>query len=287
MRTPAGLQPLLDDGIIDEVIRQLKSGKEASVYVVRTGSEIRCAKVYKDMAQRSFQQRAQYQEGRKVRGSRQARAMAKSTRFGRKEQEEAWKNTEVDALYQLVAAGVRVPQPFGFFNGVLIMELVTDAEGQSAPRLGEVDLSAAEAREVHQFLIRQVVRMLCTGLIHGDLSEFNVLIGPQGPVIIDLPQAVNAAGNNNALAMLQRDVKNLADTLGRFAPELLTTDYAREMWALFQQGELKPDTPLTGIFINDEPAADLVDVMLAIDDARDEAIRRQRGREEAHAGGES
>lgn len=287
MRTPAGLQPLLDDGIIDEVIRQLKSGKEASVYVVRTGSEIRCAKVYKDMAQRSFQQRAQYQEGRKVRGSRQARAMAKSTRFGRKEREEAWKNTEVDALYQLVAAGVRVPQPFGFFNGVLIMELVTDAGGQSAPRLGEVDLSAAEAREVHQFLIRQVVRMLCTGLIHGDLSEFNVLIGPQGPVIIDLPQAANAAGNNNALAMLQRDVKNLADTLGRFAPELLTTDYAREMWALFQQGELKPDTPLTGIFINDEPAADLVDVMLAIDDARDEAIRRQRGREEAQAGGES
>lgn len=287
MRTPAGLQPLLDDGIIDEVIRQLKSGKEASVYVVRTGSEIRCAKVYKDMAQRSFQQRAQYQEGRKVRGSRQARAMAKSTRFGRKEQEEAWKNTEVDALYQLVAAGVRVPQPFGFFNGVLIMELVTDAGGQSAPRLGEVDLSAAEAREVHQFLIRQVVRMLCTGLIHGDLSEFNVLIGPQGPVIIDLPQAVNAAGNNNALAMLQRDVKNLADTLGRFAPELLTTDYAREMWALFEQGELKPETPLTGIFISDEPAADLVDVMLAIDDARDEAIRRQRGREEAQAGGES
>lgn len=287
MRTPAGLQPLLDDGIIDEVIRQLKSGKEAAVYVVRTGSEIRCAKVYKDMAQRSFQQRAQYQEGRKVRGSRQARAMAKSTRFGRKEQEAAWKNTEVDALYQLVAAGVRVPQPFGFFNGVLIMELVTDAEGQSAPRLGEIDLSAAEAREVHQFLIRQVVRMLCTGLIHGDLSEFNVLVGPQGPVIIDLPQAVSAAGNNNALAMLQRDVKNLADTLGRFAPELLTTDYAREMWALFEQGELEPDTPLTGIFINDETAADLDDVMLAIGDARDEAIRRQRGREAVKAGGES
>jgi RIO kinase 1 len=283
MRTPEGLQPLLDDGIIDEVIRQLKSGKEASVYVVRSGSEIRCAKVYKDMAQRSFQQRAQYQEGRKVRGSRQARAMAKSTRFGRKEQEAAWKNTEVDALYQLVAAGVRVPQPFGFFNGVLIMELVTDAEGQSAPRLGEVDFSAAEARTVHQFLIRQVVRMLCTGLIHGDLSEFNVLVGPAGPVIIDLPQAVNAAGNNNALAMLQRDVKNLADTLGRFAPELLTTDYAREMWALFEQGELQPESPLTGIFIKDETAADLDDVMLAIDDAREEAIRRQRGREEAKA----
>ncbi len=286
MKIPAGLQPLLDDGIIDEVVRQLKSGKEAAVYVVRSGSEIRCAKVYKDMAQRSFQQRAQYQEGRKVRGSRQTRAMEKSTKFGRKEQEAAWKNTEVDALYQLVAADVRVPRPVGFFDGVLVMELVTDAEGHSAPRLGEVDFSPEEAREVHQFLIRQVVRMLCVGLIHGDLSEFNVLIGSQGPVIIDLPQAVNAAGNNNALAMLQRDVKNLADTLGRFAPELITTDYAREMWALFEQGVLKPDTPLTGIFIDDTAAPDLGDVMVAIDDAREEALRRQRGREEALAGGE-
>ena len=284
MRTPEGLQPLLDDGIIDEVTRQLKSGKEAAVYVVRSGTEIRCAKVYKDMAQRSFQQRAQYQEGRKVRGSRQARAMAKSTRFGRKEQETAWKNTEVDALYQLVAAGVRVPQPYGFFNGVLIMELVTDAQGESAPRLGEVDFTPEEARAVHQFLINQVVRMLCAGLIHGDLSEFNVLVGPDGPVIIDLPQAVNAAGNNNALAMLQRDVKNLADTLGRFAPELLATDYAREMWSWFEKGELTPETPLTGVFIEDDVSADLGDVILAIDEARDEAIRRQRGREEAKAG---
>jgi len=287
MKIPVGLQPLLDDGIIDEVIRQLKSGKEAAVYVVRSGSAIRCAKVYKDMAQRSFQQRAQYQEGRKVRGSRQTRAMAKSTRFGRKEQEAAWKNTEVDALYQLVAAGVRVPQPFGFFEGVLIMELVTDAEGQSAPRLGEVEFTATQARDIHQFLIRQVVLMLCVGLIHGDLSEFNVLIGAQGPVIIDLPQAVNAAGNNNALAMLQRDVKNLADTLGRFAPELLTTDYAREMWALFEQGELKADSALTGVFVDTTATADVNVVMHAIDDARDEALRRQRGREEAKAGGES
>jgi RIO kinase 1 len=281
MRTPEGLQPLLDDGIIDEVIRPLKSGKEASVYVVRSGSEIRCAKVYKNMAQRSFQQRAQYQEGRKVRGSRQARAMAKSTRFGRKEQEAAWKNTEVEALYQLASVGVRVPQPFGFFNGVLLMELVTDAQGQSAPRLGEVELSAEQAREFHQFLVGQVVRMLCSGLIHGDLSEFNVLVGPQGPVIIDLPQAVNAAGNNNALAMLERDVRNITETLGRFAPELLVTDYAAEMWALFEQGELKPDSPLTGIFIKNEVSADLGDVMLAIDDAREEAIRRERGRDEA------
>jgi len=283
MRIPEGLQPLLDDGIVDEVVRQLKSGKEASVYVVRCGTEIRCAKVYKNMAQRSFQQRAQYQEGRKVRGSRQARAMAKSTRFGRKEQEEAWKNTEVDALYQLVAAGVRVPQPFGFFSGVLLMELVTDADGNSAPRLGEVELSPEVAREFHEFLIGQVVRMLCTGLIHGDLSEFNILVGPQGPVIIDLPQAVNAAGNNNAFAMLERDVTNLTETLGRCAPELLATQYAAEMWALFEQGELKPESKLTGVFVKDETAADVAEVMMAIDDAREEAIRRELGRVEAAA----
>ena len=284
MRTPEGLQSLLDDGIIDEVTRQLKSGKEASVYVVRCGSEVRCAKVYKDMARRSFQRRAQYQEGRKVRGSRQARAMAKSTSYGRKEQETAWKNTEVDALYQLVAAGVRVPQPFGFFNGVLLMELVTDAEGHSAARLGEVDLSPETAREFHAFLINQVVRMLCAGLIHGDLSEFNVLIDAAGPVIIDLPQAVNAAGNNNAFAMLQRDVSNVTETLGRFAPELLTTDFASEMWSLFELGELKPDSKLTGVFIKDETSVKVGEIIEIIEDAREEAIRRQLGRDAALAG---
>jgi len=283
MRIPQELQPLLEDGIVDDVIRQLKSGKEACVYIVRCGSEIRCAKVYKDMAQRSFQQRTVYQEGRKTRSSRQARAMAKSTRYGRKEQEAAWKNAEVDALYQLIAAGVRVPQPFGFFSGVLLMELVADADGEPAPRLGEVQVSREQALEYHEFLIRQVVRMLCSGLIHGDLSEFNVLVGSLGPVIIDLPQAVNAAGNNNAFAMLQRDVNNLRGTLGRFAPELLVTEYAAEIWALFEQGELKPDSQLTGVVLRDEAVADLGDVILAIDDAREEALRRQRGREEAEA----
>jgi RIO kinase 1 len=278
MRIPEALQVLLDDGIIDEVRRQLKSGKEASVYVVRCGLEVRCAKVYKDMGTRSFQARAQYQEGRKVRGSRQARAMAKSTSYGRKEQESAWKNTEVDALYQLVAAGVRVPQPFGFFSGVLLMELVMDAEGHSAPRLGEVDLAPEQAREFHAFLIRQVVRMLCVGLIHGDLSEFNVLVGPEGPVIIDLPQAVDAAANNNALAMLQRDVGNITETLGRFAPELLETDYANEMWALFEQGLLLPETPLTGVFVKDESETNVDEIVMAIDEAREEAIRRELAR---------
>jgi len=282
MKTPKGLQSLLDDGIIDEVVRSLKSGKEASVYVVRSGTDVRCAKVYRDMGQRSFQQRAQYQEGRKVRGSRQARAMSKSTRYGREEQENAWKNAEVNALYQLDAVGVRVPKPFGYFNDVLIMELVTDAEGQSAPRLGEVELSPEQAREYHRFLIRQVVRMLCSGLIHGDLSEYNVLIAADGPVIIDLPQAVNAAGNNSSWAMLERDVNNITVSLGRFAPELLATQFAREMWALFEQGELRPESELTGIFIRDETSTDLGSVILAIDDAREEAIRRQMGREAAN-----
>ena len=278
MKIPKGLQPLLDDGVIDEVLRALKSGKEASVYVVRSGAAIRCAKVYKDMGQRSFQQRSQYQEGRKVRGSRQARAMGKSTRFGRKEQESAWKNAEVNALYQLDAAGVRVPKPYGYFNDVLVMELVADATGQAAPRLGEVELPPEVAREYHAFLIQQIVRMLCSGLIHGDLSEYNVLIAADGPVIIDLPQAVNAAGNNNACAMLERDVNNVTASLGRFAPELLTTRFAQEMWALFGQGELKPDSKLTGVFALDETAADVASVMGAIDDAREEAVQRELGR---------
>ena len=282
MKTPAGLQPLIDDGIVDEVILALKSGKEASVYVVRCGTEIRCAKVYKDMGQRSFQQRAQYQEGRKVRGSRQARAMSRSTRYGRKEQESVWKNAEVSALYQLTAAGVRVPKPYGYFNDVLVMELVTDAQGQSAPRLGEVELTPERAREFHGFIIQQVVRMLCAGLIHGDLSEYNILIDAAGPVIIDLPQAVNAAGNNNAFAMLRRDVANIRDTLGRFAPELLSSEFGPEMWALFSQGKLRPDSELSGEFVRVEASADIDVVMLAIDDAREEALRRQL-RQEAQA----
>ncbi len=284
MKTPTGLQALIDDGVIDEVLRPLKSGKEASVYVVRCGDEIRCAKVYKDMAQRSFQQRVQYQEGRKVRGSRQARAIGKASKFGRKEAEAAWKNAEVDALYLLSDAGVRVPQPHGYFGGVLVMELVTDADGVSAPRLGEVDLDADTARAFHRFLIDQVVRMLCVGLIHGDLSEYNVLVGPDGPVIIDLPQAVSASGNNNARTMLRRDVGNITISLSRFAPELLDTYYAEEMWALFEQGELQPDSELTGQFAFDQGEVDVDSVMQSIIDAREEAIIRQQGREAAEAG---
>lgn len=283
MRTPEALQVLIDDGVIDEVLRPLKSGKEAAVYVVRCGDEVRCAKVYKDMAQRSFQKRVQYQEGRKIRGSREARAMGKATNFGRKQQEEAWKNAEVDALYQLRDAGVRVPEPYGFFHGVLVMELVTDAEGFSAPRLGEVELDADTARLYHAALVREVVRMLCCGLIHGDLSAYNVLVGPEGPVVIDFPQVVSAAGNNNARTMLLRDVNNLTATLGRFAPELLDTWYGEEMWALFEAGELLPDSPLTGEWTPDESEVDLDSVRQAINDAREEAIIRQQGREAAEA----
>ena len=279
MKTPAALQPLIEDGVIDEVIRSLKSGKEATVYLVRSGAHLRCAKVYRDMAERSFQKRARYQEGRKVRGSRQARAIAKSTRFGRREQEAAWKNAEVDALYKLVAAGVRVPKPYGYFNDTLIMELVTDAAGDPAPRLGEVDVSAETAREYHHVLIRQIVRMLSIGLIHGDLSEFNVLIGLDGPVIIDLPQAVNAAGNNGAFAMLERDVNNIRGALGRFAAELLETEFAREMWAQFEQGELTADSQLTGVFARDEAIVNPATVLLAVEDAREEALQRELGRE--------
>lgn len=280
MKTPTALQPLMDDGVIDEVMRPLKSGKEATVYLVRSGGQTRCAKVYRDMAQRSFQKRAQYQEGRKVRGSRQARAMSRSTRFGRREQEAAWKNAEVDALYQLAAADVRVPKPYGYFNDVLIMELVTDGAGNPAPRLSEVELSSETARDYHEFLIRQVVRMLSIGLIHGDLSEFNVLVAPDGPVIIDFPQVVNAAGNNSALAMLERDVNNIRGTLGRFAPELLVTEFAREMWDLFEQGALTANRPLTGVFVRDETAVDPDGVLLAVEDAREEALQRELGREE-------
>ena len=279
MKTPSALQPLIDDGVIDEVIRSLKSGKEATVYLVRSGAHTRCAKVYRNMAQRSFQRRAQYQEGRQVRGSRQARAIRKSTRFGRKEQEASWKNAEVDALYKLVAAGVRVPKPYGYFNDTLLMELVTDAAGDPAPRLSEVDLTPETAREYHRFLMQQIVRMLSIGVIHGDLSGFNVLVGPDGPVIIDLPQAVNAAGNNGARAMLERDVNNIRGTLGRFAPELLATQFAREMWAQFAQGELTGDSKLTGVFARDEAAADADGVLVAVEDAREEALRRELGRE--------
>ncbi|MBK9702734.1 MAG: serine protein kinase RIO [Betaproteobacteria bacterium] len=280
MRTPKRLQPLLDDGLIDGVVRQLMSGKEAMVFVVRCGDETRCAKVYKEADQRSFRQAVDYTENRKTKNTRQARAMAKGTRFGRRAQEDAWQNAEVDALYRLAAAGVRVPKPYHFHEGVLLMELVADLHGEAAPRLNDLEFTADVARSHHQRLIREVVRMLCAGVVHGDLSEYNILIGSDGPVIIDLPQAVDAAGNNHAPKILERDVANLRSYFGRYAPELLATDYGREIWALFEAGALQPDTPLTGRFARVEKAVDLDGVLREIDDARfEDAARRLRLRD--------
>lgn len=275
MKIPKRIQPLVDEGLVDEVIRQLMSGKEATVYVVRCGSEIRCAKVYKEADKRSFRQAVQYQEGRKVRNSRRARAMEKGSKFGRSQQEDAWHNAEVDALYRLAKAGVRVPQPYGCFDGVLLMELVTDDAGQVAPRLNDVSMSAEQAVEDHATVISDVVRMLCAGLVHGDLSEFNVLVDSYGPVIIDLPQAVDAAGNNHAQWMLERDVNNMTAYYGQYAPELLGTQYAKEIWDLYESGDLHPDVELTGCFAEDLHAADVDAVLEEIKAAFIEEQERQ------------
>jgi RIO kinase 1 len=283
MKIPKRLQPLVDDGLVDDVLRSLKSGKEADVFVVRCGNEIRCAKVYKDATKRNFHNNAQYQEGRNVRGSRRARAMEKGSRYGRKEMETAWLSSEVDALFKLAAAGVSVPQPFGFFEGVLLMELVTDEHGNAAPRLGDVEFSAETARELHGVMIYEIVQMLLAGLVHGDLSEYNVLLGPDGPVIIDLPQAVDAAGNNNAFSMLERDIGNMSNYFGQYAPELIDTDFAEEIWQLYEQGKLAEATELTGRVVRNEVAADIESLMKVIEDARREEearVRRASGDDE-------
>ena len=277
MKVPARLQPLIEEGLIDTVVRQLMSGKEAMVYVVRCGAETRCAKVYKEATQRSFRQAVDYTENRKVKNSRSARAMAKGSKFGRQQQEAAWQSAEVDALYRLADAGVRVPRPYNFHAGVLLMELVTDAQGDAAPRLNDVALSPEQSRLHHASLLAEVVRMLCAGLIHGDLSEFNILLAADGPVIIDLPQAVDAAGNNHAQRMLRRDVDNLRDFFGRFAPELLQRDYAGEIWDLYQRGLLQPDTVLSGRHQPGHAPANVAGVLREIDAARaEEEARRLR-----------
>jgi RIO kinase 1 len=277
MKIPKRIQPLVDDGLVDEVISQLMSGKEATVFMVRCGGEIRCAKVYKEANKRSFKKAAQYQEGRKSRNSRRARAMEKGSKYGRNQQEEAWQNAEVDALYTVAEAGVRVPHPFGCFEGVLLMELITDEAGDVAPRLNDVVMSKEQAIEDHQLVMNYVLRMLCAGIVHGDLSEFNVLVDEYGPVIIDLPQAVDASANNNAKAMLIRDVENITNYYGQFAPELLLSKYAQEMWALYESGELTLETKLTGLFKENHVAADVDNVIEEIKAAfMEEQDRLQR-----------
>ena len=281
MKIPKGLQPLVDDGMVDTVVRKLKSGKEASVYIVSCGGQLRCAKVYKEAEQRGFRQLARYQEGRKTRNSRDARALGKRGSHGRRVQEAEWKNAEVEALYRLANAGVRVPVPHLVHEGVLLMELVLDAAGDPAPRLNDVSFTAAQALEWHGFMMGQIVRMLSAGLIHGDLSEFNVLLDGKGPVIIDLPQAVHAASNNNSFAMLERDVNNMREAFGRASAELLETEYAREIWGLYESGDLSSDSALTGRFDRDESTPDVDAVLLQIEDERLEAEARQRRRDPA------
>ena len=283
MKIPKSLQPLVDDGMVDTVVRRLKSGKEASVFIVACGNELRCAKAYKEAENRGFHKLAQYQEGRKTRNSRDARAMGKRGRHGRRVQETEWKNAEVSALFRLANVGVRVPKPYLVHEGVLLMELVRDAQGNPAPRVNDLAISGELARKWHSFLIQQIVRMLCAGLIHGDLSEFNVLVDVDGPVIIDLPQAVDAAGNNNAFAMLERDVNNMRASFGRFAPELLDTQYAREIWALYEAGTLTPDTVLTGCCAPETSTPEVDALLVQIEDERREAAERQRRREEMNA----
>lgn len=285
MKIPKRIQPLVDDGLVDEVVRRLMSGKEADVFIVRCGADIRCAKVYKEIEKRGFKQAVQYQEGRKVRSTRRARAMEKGSKYGRQQQEETWQNAEVDALARLATAGVRVPRTFGYQDGVLLMELITDAEGDVAPRLGDVSMSAEQALVDHAVVMQYVVRMLCAGVVHGDLSEFNVLLDADGPVIIDLPQAVDAAANNNAQAMLARDVNNMTRYYGQFAPELLESRYAQEIWALYADSELHPDTALTGDFEESTQAPDVDAVLEEIKAAfAEEQKRRDRLREAKEEG---
>lgn len=281
MKIPARLKPLAEDGLIDEVLRPLKSGKEADVFVVRCGAEKRCAKVFKEANVRGFKQAVQYQEGRNVRNSRRARAMNKRTRYGQKEQEKAWLSAEVDALYHLSAAGVRVPRPQGFVDGVLLMELIVDSEGNVAPRLDGMTMSAEQARDYHDRIIAEIVRMLAAGLIHGDLSEFNVLVDEAGPVIIDLPQAVNAAANNSAAMMLVRDVDRMKRFFGKFAPDLLTTEYGKEMWSRYASGDLHAESALTGVYHPSADDVNLGELMAIIDAAREEERERlERMRED-------
>lgn len=274
MKIPARLESLHLNGLLDEVVYQLMSGKEAEVFVVRSGDILRCAKIYKDAKNRSFKKKTDYTEGRKVRDSRQARAMSNKSKFGKEEAENEWQQTEVNALAMLSRVGVRVPQTYAYIDGVLLMEMICDANGDPAPRLHEVELSAEKANEYFLVVLRDIVRMLCAGIVHGDLSEFNILLSASGPIIIDFPQSVQATANS-ALTIFERDVSSVTAYFAKFAPELIETQYAKEIWQIFKNGQLKPDTPLTGKFKVLHAAADLAGIFDAIQGAEEDDEERR------------
>lgn len=280
MRVPDRLISLVEDGIVERVLRPLMSGKEAQVYLVIAGGEERVAKVYKESSQRLFRHRSGYTEGRRTRNSRDQRAMGRGSKHGRTRDEASWQTAEVDMIYRLQDAGVRVPAPFSYLDGVLVMELVSDEDGYPAPQLGTVEFSRAEAVSVFELLIQEVVRMLCASVVHGDLSEFNVLMDPDGPVVIDFPQAVDSTNNPGARKLLLRDVANLKRFLGRFAPKLRRLPYAEEMWQLYERGELDPDTKLTGKYSAPKGAADVDAVLEEIDNAEREEWERRHGNDD-------
>jgi RIO kinase 1 len=274
VRPPPRLEPLIDAELIDEVVGRLQSGKEADVYLVLCDGVLRCAKIYKGVHDRTFKHKSKYTEGRKSRNSRHARAMESKSRFGERERDAAWQNYEVEALTQLAAAGVRVPQTFGYYEGVLLLELVHDDEGHPAPRLNDIHLSPEDARAFHQLLVREAVLMLCAGLVHGDFSEFNVLMSHAGPVIIDLPQAVQATASN-AFAIFERDMTQLSHYFSRFAPDVWPNDYAKEIWGLFKAGKLRPDSVLTGKVAESKAKADVGAVMDEIQAAYEDEMERR------------
>ena len=275
MRVPESLVPLFDYGVLDEVVRPLMSGKEAHVYLVVSGGRYAVAKIYKDAQNRSFKHRAEYTEGRKVRNTRDQRAIANRSKHGREKDEAAWRSTEVDMIHRLHAAGVRVPVPYHFIEGVLLMELVTDADGNPAPRLGDLPFDAEGARAMYDRLVRAAVQMLCAGVVHGDLSEFNVLIAADGPVIIDFPQSIDSAHNTNARKLLIRDVDNLHRFLARHVPAGRRLPLAEEMWNLHEQNLLTPDTRLRGDFRVIERVANTASVLELIGDANHDERRRR------------
>ncbi|MBZ0234860.1 MAG: hypothetical protein K8M05_21210 [Deltaproteobacteria bacterium] len=235
------LDVLIADGVIDEVLGRLKSGKEADISLVRRGTDVIAAKVYKDRATRSFKNNSDYREGRKVRNSRTQRAIDRGGRFGRDAAEQAWKSAEADALYKLVGSGVRVPEPVMFYEGVLLMDLVRDAEGRPAPRLIDVAIQREAAMGVYADLVAQMIAMLCHDLIHGDLSPYNILASAHGPTIIDFPQVVSAAHSSRAEYFFLRDFDNVVRFLAGFDPSLAVhAADGRAIWRAYVSRELTP-----------------------------------------------